>query len=73
MPYRIEIPVRNTPTVPYYSVPYRIYGGDINTMTLFPALVYKVLEPLGLTVVGGLVSDVGVGGFLLGGEFREML
>lgn len=30
--------------------------------------VYKQLEPEGLTVVGGRVSDVGVGGFMLGGE-----
>ena len=30
--------------------------------------VYKTLEDHGLTVVGGRVSDVGVGGFTLGGE-----
>lgn len=30
--------------------------------------VYAVLEPLGLTVVGGRASDVGVGGFVLGGK-----
>ncbi|KAK5047459.1 hypothetical protein LTR84_006555 [Exophiala bonariae] len=29
--------------------------------------VYSALEPLGLTVVGGRASGVGVGGFLLGG------
>lgn len=29
--------------------------------------VYEVLEPLGLVVVGGRVSHVGVGGFTLGG------
>jgi len=45
MPYRIKIPIQNTPTVPYYSVPYRIYGGDINTMTLFPALGVADFEP----------------------------
>jgi FAD/FMN-containing dehydrogenase len=31
--------------------------------------VYSALEPLGIVVVGGRDSDVGVGGFLLGGEF----
>ena len=31
--------------------------------------VYSVLEPLGRTVAGGRNGDVGVGGFLLGGEF----
>jgi FAD/FMN-containing dehydrogenase len=30
--------------------------------------VYEVLEPKGLTVVGGRVSHVGVGGFMLGGR-----
>jgi FAD/FMN-containing dehydrogenase len=30
--------------------------------------VYKVLEPLNRTVVGGRNSNVGVGGFILGGE-----
>jgi FAD/FMN-containing dehydrogenase len=30
--------------------------------------VYEKLEPQGLTVVGGRVSNVGVGGFMLGGE-----
>ena len=34
--------------------------------------VYKVLEPEGLTVVGGRVSDVGVGGYILGGKFCDM-
>lgn len=29
--------------------------------------VYECLEPWNLTVVGGRVGDVGVGGFLLGG------
>jgi len=32
------------------------------------AEVYKTLEPQGLTVAGGRVSDVGVGGFMLGGK-----
>lgn len=32
--------------------------------------VYKVLEPLNRTVVGGRNSMVGVGGFILGGEFH---
>jgi FAD/FMN-containing dehydrogenase len=31
--------------------------------------VYKSLEPLNRTVVGGRNSHVGVGGFILGGEF----
>ena len=35
--------------------------------------VYEVLEPKGLTVVGGRDSGVGVGGFLLGGEFMGMV
>jgi FAD/FMN-containing dehydrogenase len=30
--------------------------------------VYDVLEPQGLTVIGGRDTGVGVGGFLLGGE-----
>lgn len=30
--------------------------------------VYNKLEPKGLTVVGGRVSHVGVGGFMLGGK-----
>jgi FAD/FMN-containing dehydrogenase len=30
--------------------------------------VYKILEPQGLTVVGGRASTVGVGGFMLGGK-----
>lgn len=30
--------------------------------------VFKVLDPKNLTVVGGRVGTVGVGGFLLGGE-----
>lgn len=29
--------------------------------------VYSTLEPLNLTVVGGRVADIGVGGLLLGG------
>lgn len=29
--------------------------------------VYEFLEPWNVTVVGGRVGDVGVGGFLLGG------
>jgi hypothetical protein len=31
--------------------------------------VYKYLEPMGLSVVGGRVGSVGVGGFLVGGKF----
>ena len=31
--------------------------------------VYQKLDPMGLTVVGGRASIVGVGGFILGGEF----
>jgi hypothetical protein len=30
--------------------------------------VYEVLEPMGLAVLGGRDSTVGVGGFTLGGE-----
>lgn len=32
--------------------------------------VYEFLEERGRVVVGGRVSNVGVGGFLLGGELR---
>ena len=32
--------------------------------------VYEVLEERGRVVVGGRVSNVGVGGFMLGGELR---
>jgi len=31
--------------------------------------VYDILDPFGMTVVGGRDASVGVGGFLLGGEF----
>lgn len=34
--------------------------------------VYEKLEPEGLTVVGGRVSGVGVGGFILGGKFNPI-
>jgi FAD/FMN-containing dehydrogenase len=34
--------------------------------------VYEVLEPLGLTVVGGRVGHVGVGGFMLGGKSHSV-
>ncbi len=30
--------------------------------------VYKILDPMNRTVIGGRNTDVGVGGFLLGGE-----
>lgn len=33
------------------------------------AKVYEQLEPLNRTVAGGRNGDVGVGGFVLGGEF----
>jgi FAD/FMN-containing dehydrogenase len=33
--------------------------------------VYEKLEPKGLTVVGGRVTDVGVGGFMLGGKSTQ--
>jgi FAD/FMN-containing dehydrogenase len=33
--------------------------------------VYQKLEPKGLTVVGGRVSHVGVGGFMLGGRSKR--
>lgn len=31
--------------------------------------VYKVLDPLGVSVVGGREAGVGVGGLLLGGKY----
>jgi FAD/FMN-containing dehydrogenase len=34
--------------------------------------VYEVLEPMGLTVLGGRVSIVGVGGYLLGGKLLPL-
>jgi len=34
--------------------------------------VYSMLEPRGLSVVGGRASDVGVGGFILGGTFHPI-
>ena len=34
--------------------------------------VYGKLDALGLTVVGGRVSDVGVGGLLTGGKCSEV-
>ena len=34
--------------------------------------VYEFLKPWNLTVVGGRVGDVGVGGFLLGGKFIQL-
>jgi FAD/FMN-containing dehydrogenase len=33
--------------------------------------VYTALEPHGLSVIGGRVADIGVGGLTLGGELRE--
>jgi FAD/FMN-containing dehydrogenase len=35
--------------------------------------VFDVVEPQGLTVVGGRDAHVGVGGFLLGGELFHFL
>ena len=35
--------------------------------------VYKVLNGTGRTVVGGRVTDVGVGGYLLGGTLHALL
>ena len=35
--------------------------------------VYKILEPMGLIVVGGRDTNVGVGGFILGGKLRRDL
>lgn len=34
--------------------------------------VYETLEPEGIMVIGGRVSDVGVGGLLLGGIFHPI-
>lgn len=34
--------------------------------------VYSKLDPYGITVMGGRVSMVGAGGFLLGGKLTEM-
>lgn len=33
-------------------------------------MVYSKLETMGLTAIGGRVSDVGVGGLILGGTIR---
>lgn len=45
---------------------------DRSTVTVGPGNrwydVYAAIEPLGITVVGGRASTVGVGGFLLGGK-----
>jgi hypothetical protein len=35
--------------------------------------VYSFLDPMNLTVVGGRVAGVGVGGYLLGGKYFGML
>ncbi len=35
--------------------------------------VFTALEPLGLTVIGGRDADVGVGGFLLGGQSSNLI
>jgi len=35
--------------------------------------VYRKLEPLNRTVAGGRNSDVGVGGFVLGGQFSQLV
>lgn len=32
--------------------------------------VYSTLDPAGLVVLGGRIADIGVGGFLTGGEIR---
>lgn len=34
--------------------------------------LYERLDGLNITVIGGRVSSVGVGGFLLGGEFARI-
>ena len=35
--------------------------------------VYEMLEPLNLTVVGGRDSQIGAGGFVLGGKYTLIL
>jgi FAD/FMN-containing dehydrogenase len=48
-------------------------SGDKSFVSVGPGAtwgaVYRELEREGLTVAGGRVSDVGVGGLVLGGEF----
>jgi hypothetical protein len=34
--------------------------------------VYEVLEPMNLTVIGGRDTQLGVGGFILGGRSRAL-
>jgi hypothetical protein len=34
--------------------------------------VYEILEPMNLTVVGGRATQLGVGGFILGGMLRAL-
>lgn len=35
--------------------------------------VYSTLAPYNLTVVGGRINEIGVGGFLAGGRYRVLL
>lgn len=53
------------------------YDATSNTASIGPGLiwddVYAVLEPLGVTVVGGRVTGVGVAGFTLGGGLYTYL
>ena len=35
--------------------------------------VYSRLDPMGLSVVGGRVADIGVGGLILGGERHKCI
>lgn len=35
--------------------------------------VYSTLAPYNLTVVGGRINEIGVGGFLAGGKCRDLL
>lgn len=50
-----------------------IYHANNQTVDIGAGLtwddVYKVLDPLGVTAVGGRVSGVGVAGFILGGGY----
>jgi FAD/FMN-containing dehydrogenase len=52
------------------------FSGDKSVVNVGPGTtwgaVYTELEKHELTVVGGRVSDVGVGGLILGGEFLRI-
>ncbi|KAG8682618.1 hypothetical protein FRC08_014849 [Ceratobasidium sp. 394] len=68
----VQIALFKFSEVTYYPAP-PATGGSVGTVDIGSGLVwddvYSALEPHAVTVVGGRVSGVGVGGFTLGGGY----